>query len=112
MDRNSRKQDINGDRRIDEMRRITNWGQYGVQRFPFRGRYRYTPSTFQSSDGGTIISNDVFGMTIKQFDCQYKACLERRKTQEQRILNLRYPDKSTNEYLEYLQYCTNHNTSK
>ncbi|CAC5362072.1 unnamed protein product [Mytilus coruscus] len=36
----------------------------------------------------------------------YKNCLERRKKQEQWILNLRYPDKSSNEYLEYLQNCT------
>ncbi|CAC5366524.1 unnamed protein product [Mytilus coruscus] len=40
----------------------------------------------------------------------YKECLDRRKTQEQWILNLRYPDKSSNDYLEYLQNCTDCNT--
>ncbi|XP_052086090.1 uncharacterized protein LOC127723477 [Mytilus californianus] len=33
----------------------------------------------------------------------YKACLDRRKAQEQYILNLRYPDKTSDEYLEFLE---------
>ncbi|VDH94023.1 Hypothetical predicted protein [Mytilus galloprovincialis] len=55
-----------------------------------------------------IISNDVFGLTIRQFEQRFKACLDRRKSQEQYILNLRYPDKTSDEYMEYLQnikYC-------
>ncbi|XP_052102227.1 uncharacterized protein LOC127735866 [Mytilus californianus] len=56
-----------------------------------------------------IISNDVFGLTIKQFERMFKTCLDKRKTQEQWILNLRYPDKSSNDYLEYLQSCTDCN---
>ncbi|CAC5377641.1 unnamed protein product [Mytilus coruscus] len=59
----------------------------------------------KSYDGGIVISNDVFGLTIRQFERIYKVCLERRKTHEQWILNLRYPVKSSNEYLEYLQDC-------
>ncbi|CAC5373591.1 unnamed protein product [Mytilus coruscus] len=54
------------------------------------------------------ISNDVFGLTISQFERMYKACLERRITKEQWILNLRYPDKSSKEYLEYLENCTDY----
>ncbi|VDI31648.1 Hypothetical predicted protein [Mytilus galloprovincialis] len=53
-----------------------------------------------------VITNDVFGLTISQFERMYKACLERRKIHEQYILNLRYPDKSSKEYLEYLENCT------
>ncbi|XP_063406778.1 uncharacterized protein LOC134690697 [Mytilus trossulus] len=56
-----------------------------------------------------MISNDVFGLTISQFERVYKGCLERRKTKEQWILNLRYPDKSSKEYLEYLENCTDCN---
>ncbi|XP_076084422.1 uncharacterized protein LOC143055170 [Mytilus galloprovincialis] len=35
----------------------------------------------------------------------YKDCLDRRKTHENWILNLRYPDKASNEYLDYLDNC-------
>ncbi|CAC5423029.1 unnamed protein product [Mytilus coruscus] len=59
-----------------------------------------------------MISNDVFGLTIRQFERVYKACLERRKRKEQWIINLRYPDKSSNEYLEYLENCNNSHTVK
>ncbi|CAC5390047.1 unnamed protein product [Mytilus coruscus] len=91
------------------MRKIMYLQKYGVKSFPYHGRRRYTPSISQSLDGGIVISNDVFGMTIRQFERIYKDCLERRKTREQWILNLRYPDKSSNEYMEYLQNCTDLN---
>ncbi|CAC5356548.1 unnamed protein product [Mytilus coruscus] len=73
------------------------------------GRQKYSPLLYQSFGEGMIISNDVFGLTIRQFERMYKACLERRKTQEQWILNLRYSDKFSNEYLEYLKNCTDCN---
>ncbi|XP_052085377.1 uncharacterized protein LOC127723014 [Mytilus californianus] len=91
------------------MKKTTYWEIYSVKCFPYRGRRKYTPLLNQSLDGGLIISNDVFGLTIRQFDRMYKACLHRRKTQEQWILNLRYPDKSSKDYLEYLQNCTDSN---
>ncbi|XP_076082433.1 uncharacterized protein LOC143053526 [Mytilus galloprovincialis] len=84
------------------LRKITYWEKYGVKRFPYRGRRRYSPCVYQSEDGGIVISNDVFGLTIRQFERMFQACLDRRKAQEQYILNLRYPDKLANEYLEYL----------
>ncbi|CAG2190452.1 unnamed protein product [Mytilus edulis] len=57
-----------------------------------------------------VISNYVFGLAIKQFERVYKDCLDRRQTHEQWILNLRYNNKASNEYLEYLQNCTKFNT--
>ncbi|CAC5425470.1 unnamed protein product [Mytilus coruscus] len=77
--------------------------------FPYPGKRRYTPLVYQTDDGGIVISNDVFGLTIRQFERVYKACLNRRKTQEQYIINLRYPDKTSDEYLEYLQDSTDCN---
>lgn len=77
--------------------------KYSAIRFPYQGRRRYTPLMYQSEDGGIIISNDVFGLTIKQFERRFKACLERRNTHKQYILNLRYPDKTSDQYMEYLQ---------
>ncbi|XP_063412098.1 uncharacterized protein LOC134694919 [Mytilus trossulus] len=91
------------------IRKTTYWEIYGVKRFPYRGKRKFTPLLYQSFHGGMVISNDVFGLTISQFERIYKACLERRKTKEQWILNLRYPDKSSNEYLEYLENCTDCN---
>lgn len=82
---------------------------YGVKRFPYPGRRRYPPLVYQSEDGATIISNDIFGLTIRQFEEMYKTCLVRTKAQEQYILNLRYPNKSSDEYLEYLENNTDYN---
>lgn len=103
MNANSKNQD---DGHFFGMRKITYWGKYGVKRFPYHGKRKYTPLLSQALDGGMMISNDVFGLTIRQFERVYKDCLKRRKRKEQWIINLRYPEKSSNEYLEYLQNCT------
>ncbi|XP_063416938.1 uncharacterized protein LOC134699258 [Mytilus trossulus] len=99
----SRKQENCDVQNFFGMKKVTDWEIYGVKRFPYRGQRNYTPCLYQSFDGGMVISNDVFGLTIRQFERIYKACLDRRKKHKQWILNLRYPDKSSNEYLEYLQ---------
>ncbi|XP_063406041.1 uncharacterized protein LOC134690000 [Mytilus trossulus] len=109
MDPNPNNQEYDRDRNMYGMNKIMYLQKYGVKSFPYRGRRRYTPSISQSLEGGIVISNDVFGLTIRQFERIYKICLERRKTHEQSILNLRYPDKSSNEYLEYLQDCVYYN---
>ncbi|CAG2190459.1 unnamed protein product [Mytilus edulis] len=110
MDKNSKTQENEDDENVYGMRKITYLEKYGVKHFPYRGRRKYTPLIHKSVDEGIFISNDVFGLTIRQFERMYKDCLHRRKTHEQWILNLRYPDKSSNEYLEYLQNCTDCNT--
>lgn len=61
------------------------------------------------NDGGIIISNNVFRLTIRQFEQKFKDCLEKRKTQELWMLNLRFPDKASKEYLEYSQNRTGDN---
>ncbi|CAG2242563.1 unnamed protein product [Mytilus edulis] len=106
MDRVHNNQENDEDENVYGMRKNTLLEKYGVKRFPYRGRRKYTPLVYQYSDGGMTISNDVFGLTIRQFERMFKKCLDRRKTKEQWILNLRYPDKSSNEYLEYLDKCT------
>ncbi|VDI34286.1 Hypothetical predicted protein [Mytilus galloprovincialis] len=111
MDRNSKHKINSSDENLFDMKKTTYWEIYGVKRFPYRGKRKYTPLLSQSFDGGMVISNDVFGLTISQFERMYKACLERRKTKEQWIINLRYPDKSSKEYLEYLENCTDCNTN-
>ncbi|CAG2221661.1 unnamed protein product [Mytilus edulis] len=112
MDTNHRGQ-LNDDyENMNGMRKIMYLQKHSVKSFPYHGRHRYTPSINQSVDGGIIISNDVFGLTIRQFERIYKVCLDRRKTHEQWILNLRYPDKSSNEYLKNLQECIYYNEGK
>ncbi|VDI64477.1 Hypothetical predicted protein [Mytilus galloprovincialis] len=106
MNRNYRDEDNSEDVYSYGIKKNTYWKIYGVKRFPYRGKRKYTPLLYPSFDGGLKISNDVFGLTISQFERMYEACLERRKTKEQWILNLRYPDKSSKEYLEYLEKCS------
>ncbi|VDI20827.1 Hypothetical predicted protein [Mytilus galloprovincialis] len=103
MNRNSRNDKKDDDQNVRGLRKITYLEKYGVKHFPHRGRRRYTPSVERSEDGGIFISNDVLGLTIRQFERMYKACLDRRKANEQYILNIRYPDKTSDEYMEYLE---------
>ncbi|VDI22552.1 Hypothetical predicted protein [Mytilus galloprovincialis] len=109
MDTNHSNQENDDKKRMNGIRKFTYWKKYGVKRFPYRGKRKYTPLVYQADDGGIVISNDVFGLTIRQFERMYKDCLDRRKTHESWIMNLRYPDKASNEYLEYLDKCTDCN---
>ncbi|XP_063408304.1 uncharacterized protein LOC134691674 [Mytilus trossulus] len=109
MNGNFRKQDNHEDEHLSGIRKNSTREIYGVRRFPYRGRRTYAPILSQPLDGGMVILNDVFGLTISQFERMYKACLDRRNTKEQWITNLRYPDKSSKEYLEYLDNCTDCN---
>lgn len=106
MDPTSNNQDYDNDENKYGMGKFKYFEKYGVKRFPYSGMRKYPPSINQSRDRGIFISNDLFGLTIKQFERVYKDCLNRRKTKNQWILNLRYPEKSSNEYLEYLNNCT------
>ncbi|VDI58926.1 Hypothetical predicted protein [Mytilus galloprovincialis] len=109
MNKNSRNHNKNDGQNVHGLRKVAFWEKYGAKRFPYRGSRRYTPFVLRSEDGGIVISNDVFGLTIRQFERIYKDCLDRRKTKEQFILNLRYPDKTSDEYLEYLENSTHDN---
>ena len=106
MYRKARKKENHDDECLYGMKKTTYLEKYSLKHFPYPGTRRYTPLIYISLDEGVVISNDVFGLTISQFEREFKACLERRTKQEQWILNLRCPDKSSNEYIEYLQVCT------
>jgi hypothetical protein len=51
-------------------------------------------------------------MAIFQFEREYKACLERRKQNEPQILNILFPVKTDNRYLEYLENRQSQQTGK
>ncbi|XP_063405887.1 uncharacterized protein LOC134689848 [Mytilus trossulus] len=110
MNRNARNHKKTDDQNVPGLGKVNFWEKYGAKRFPYRWRRRYSPFVYRSEDGGIVISNDVFGLTIRQFERTYNACLDRRKAHEQQILNIRYPDKTSDRYMEYLENSRYNNT--
>ena len=53
-----------------------------------------------------------FGLTIFQFEKEFKACIERRKQNGPQILNILFPMKTGNRYLEYLENIQSQQTGK
>ena len=97
------------DQHIHSVKKMTYWRMYGVQKFPYRGRRRYTPLIYQSFSGQIIISNDVFGLTIQQFEREFRNCLKRREENQEYITNIRFPDKTCHWYMEYLELVDDRN---
>ncbi|XP_052085921.1 uncharacterized protein LOC127723378 isoform X2 [Mytilus californianus] len=87
------------------IRKTTNWEMYGVKHFRYKGYRKNSPLLYQTFDGDLSIHNDIFGLTIHQFEREFRSCLQRRIMHEQSILNIRFPDKTSNDYLEYLEDC-------
>ena len=56
--------------------------------------------------------NDVSSLSIFPFEPEFKACLERRKQNEPQILNILFPIKTDNRYLEYLENTHSQQTGK
>lgn len=85
------------------IKKKTYWEIYGMKCFPYKGKRKYSPCINQMFDGGIVLKNDVFGLSIRQFEREFKNCLERRRKNEQTIINIRFPVKTSNEYIEYLE---------
>jgi len=85
---------------------------YGVISLPYKGRRKHFSSIQQILGSSRNRHNDLFGMTIFQFEREYKACLERRKQNEPQILNILFPIKTDNIYLEYLENTQSQQTGK
>jgi len=85
---------------------------HGVKSFPYRGKRTHFSSIQQVLGSSRDRHNDLFGMAIFQFDREYKACLERRKQHEPQILNILFPIKTNNRYLEYLENTQSQQTGK
>ena len=85
---------------------------YGVKSLPFRGRRKHFSSIRQILEGSRNRHNDLFGMAIFQFEREFTACLERRKQNEPQILNILFPVKTNNRYLEYLENTQSQQTGK
>lgn len=62
------------------------------------------PCLHQTIDGTVVLRNNLIRPVINQFHGTFKACIERRQRDEQQLLNIRFPDKMCNQYLEYLEH--------
>jgi endonuclease IV len=91
------------DKKVYKTKKVLFVDSHGAKSFPYRGRRTHFSSIKQILGNNTDRHNDLFGLTIFQFDREFKACLERRKQNEPQILNMLFPIKTDNRYLEYLE---------
>ena len=104
--------DEDDNKKVYPTKKVLFVDSYGVKSFPYRGRRKHFSSIQQILGSSTERHNDLFGMAIFQFEQKYKACLERRKQNEPQILNIIFPIKTDNRYLEYLENTQSQQTGK
>ena len=102
----------NDDKRTYKTKKVLFVDSHGVKNFPYRGRRKHFSCLKQIIGKGTDRHNDLFGLTIFQFEMEYKVCLERRKQNGPQILNIVFPIKTGNRYLEYLENKQSQQTGK
>jgi hypothetical protein len=95
--------DEDDDKKVHPTKKVMFVDSYGVKSLPYRGRRKHFSSIRQILGSSTDRHNDLFGMAIFQFEREFTACLERRKQNEPQILNILFPNKTDNTYLEYLE---------
>ena len=106
------EEDDDDDKRVYKTKKVLFRDSHGVKSFPYRGRRTHFSSIDQILSSSTERHNDVFGMTIFQFGREFTACIERRKQNELHILNIVFPNKTDNRYLEYLENTQSQQTGK
>ena len=104
--------DEDDDKQVYPTKKVLFVDSYGVKNLPYRGRRKHFSSIRQILGSCTERHNDLFGMVIFQFEREYNACLERRKQNEPQILNIVFPIKTGNRYLEYLDNIQSQQTGK
>ena len=95
--------DDDDDKKVYPSKKVLFVDSYGVKSLPYRGRRKHFSSIQQILGSSRNRHNDLFGMAIFQFEREFTACLERRKQNEPQILNILFPIKTGNRYLEYLE---------
>ena len=100
------------DKKVYKTKKVLFVDSHGAKSFPYRGRRKHVSCLKQILGNNTDRHNDLFGLTIFQFDREFKACLERRKQNEPQILNMLFPIKTDNRYLEYLENTQSQQTGK
>jgi hypothetical protein len=100
------------DKKLHPTKKMLFVDSHGVKNFPYLGRRTHFSGNRQILGSSTERHNDQFGLAIFQFEREYKACLERRKHNEPQILNIVFPIKTGNIYLEYLENTQSQQTGK
>jgi hypothetical protein len=100
------------DNKVYKTKKVLFVEGHGVKSFPYHGRRKHYSSLQQKLDSSTDRHNDIFGLTIFQFERKLKACLEGRKQNEPHILNIVFPIKTDKRYLEYLENMQSQQTGK
>ena len=85
------------DHKVYKTKKVLFVDSHGVKSFP---------------SSSTDRPNDVSSLSIFPFEPEFKDCLERRKQNEPRILNMLFPNKTDNRYLEYLENTQSQQTGK
>ena len=104
--------DKDGDKKVHPTKKVLFVDSHGVKSFPYLGRRTHFSGIRQILGSSTERHNDLFGLAIFQFERVYKACLERREHKEPQILNIIFPIKTGNRYLEYLGNTQSKQTGK
>ena len=99
-------------KKVHKTKKVLFVDSHGAKSFPYRGRRTHFSSIRQILGSSRNRHNDLFGLTIFQFERQYKACIKRRKQNEPQILNILFPIKTANIYLEYLENTQSQQTGK
>ena len=104
--------DEDDDKKVYPTKKVLFVDSYGVRSLSYRGRRKHFSGIRQILGSSRNRHNDLFGMAIFQFEWEYTACLERRKQNEPQILNMLFPYKTDNRYLEYLENSQSQQTGK
>ena len=104
--------DEDDDKKVHPTKKVLFIVRNGYKFLRYRGRRKNISWIRQILPSSTERHNDLFGMAILQFEREFTACLERRKQNEPQILNILFPIKTGNRYLEYLENTQSQQTGK
>ena len=104
--------DDDDDKKVYPTTKVLFVDSYCVKSLPYRGRRTHFSNIRQILGSSTERHNDLFGFATFQFEREYKACQERRKCNEPQILNILFPIKTVNRYIEYLENTQSQQTGK
>lgn len=85
------------------MRKKTFWDLYDLKRY--QGKGKHSVCLHRTFDGTLVLRNNLIKPLINLFEKEFKACLVRRKQHQDQIINICYPDKTSDLYLDYLENC-------
>ncbi|CAC5410075.1 unnamed protein product [Mytilus coruscus] len=88
---------------VFNMKKTTFWDVYGLR--SYQGKGKHSVCLHRTFDGTLVLRNNLIKPLIDLFEKEFKACLVRRKQHQDFILNIRYPDKTSDLYLDYLENC-------